>query len=309
MLAVAALIAVAPGSALAAADADSAMPTAEGYDAKGERMASYAPVLQDCAATRATCSFQIDQTKPREFNTAVQSLGNAVINCTKKDIKVTRKLTLTTATSDNLGGEIGGSADSSGNVSGSVSSSLENNNNTNGSFSFPNLETGPTGTIGGTTTTGASGSVTGSMGASAAFKGAYNGRYSRTWMDQQAEETQYDVVVAPGDTLVFAASHAMQRVTGTLTTGSGGSIRNVAVDGPSSVNRSTFIADTFTVPDGTCQRVRPEGRLAQEAAGPRAMPAADMLTPIDALPKGAQLKKRSVASASQVARIPARLSK
>ncbi|MEU3408545.1 hypothetical protein ABZ766_31975 [Streptomyces sp. NPDC006670] len=53
--------------------------------------------------------------------------------------------------------------------------------------------------------------LTGSLGASTASDGAARLTYSRNWLDEQVEATEYKVTVSPGDALSFGASHVTQR--------------------------------------------------------------------------------------------------
>lgn len=263
----------------------------EAFDASGKPIA-VGTALEACRSQPGSCSFKIDPEGTEQFYTSVKSMGNAVINCTKKDIKVSRKLNLTTSATDNIGGSISGSGEASGNVSASADASSSSNSSSEGSFTSPNFEQGPTSTSAGTTQSGNSATVAGSQGASAAFAAAFSAYYDHGWMREQTEETKYEVIVGPGDALVFGASHAMQRVNGMLTTGSGPTLRNITVDGPSTVNTSTFIAESFTAPADACRRLRPQTQ-------PDAQPPTRAATEISQLPKGSHLKNREVIKATK----------
>ncbi|KOU28495.1 hypothetical protein [Streptomyces sp. WM6368] len=56
------------------------------------------------------------------------------------------------------------------------------------------------------------------------------------------------------------------------------------------MNTSTFVADTFTVPGNTCDRLRPEGKTGTEDTTP-APPRG--LMPVN-LPEGSRFKDRDV---------------
>ncbi|MFZ3475833.1 hypothetical protein ACODT3_40735 [Streptomyces sp. 4.24] len=264
--------------------------TPQAFDASGKPLA-IRTALESCRSQPGACSFKIDPEGAEQFYTSVKSMGNAVINCTKKDITVTRKLNLTTNTVDNIGGSISGSGEASGNVSVSADASTSSNSSSEGSFTSPNFEQGPTSTSAGTSQSGNSATTAGSQGASAAFAAAFSAYYDHSWMREQTEETKYEVTVAPGDALVFGASHAMQRVNGTLTT-SNGTVRNITVDGPSTVNTSTFVAETFTAPADACRRLRPQTQ-------PEATPPTRAGNEISQLPKGSHLKSRETIHATK----------
>ncbi|MFZ3492014.1 hypothetical protein ACODT5_02015 [Streptomyces sp. 5.8] len=281
------LLGVTSSSALAVPHPVREMPQAQALDASGKPMASVRPILDYCKTSGSNCSFQIDPDQTEQFYTAARSMGNAVINCTNKEIKITRKLELKTRSTDNLGGNITGSAEASGNVSSAAESATNSNTSSEGSFTTPNFEQGPTSTNSGSSQSGNAGSASGSQGASAVFTGGFGVNYFHEWQREQTEETKYELTLAAGDAASFSASHAMQRVNGKLTTGNGATVRNVTVDGPSTVNTSTFIAHTFTVPGDTCRRVRPQNQ--NDAAAPTRS-----ATEVGQLPAGAQPKGRQV---------------
>lgn len=227
------------------------------------RPAKVADVLKDCAKQRTACTFRIDPAQTREFATAVKSLGNSVVNCTVDPINVDRTVTLRSSSTDNIGGEISGSVTATGTVTatGAVTAGLQNDlHNTN---KTPDLSKGPTSEMGNKTSVSGSATLTGQLAASLAFQAAFKATYSKSWTVENTETTTYKTTVKPYDMLVFGASAAMKRVVGSLVTGSGKKIIGIAVDSPSMVNSSTFVAQTYAVPDNLCGRKRP----AQDTAG------------------------------------------
>ncbi|WP_424533359.1 hypothetical protein ACOZ38_23680 [Sphaerisporangium viridialbum] len=296
LLPAAALLALVPMAAFASPQPE--VPTAQAFD--GDKpLSSVRQATERCAADPGDCRFHIDRRLSMEYHTTVKSLGNAAINCTKDAIQVVRQITLKTGSTDNLGGEITGNITAEGNISASGEVSAGVNGEAGGTFTMPNMQQGPSASV--TAKAGATGNgkVTGSLGVKGAFQGAFKLQYSRNWTTEQTESTSYTTTVRPGDALVFGASSAMQRVAGKITVGGGLSVRNVAVDGPSSVNTSTFIADTYTVPGTACERLRPGGKTAVDDTGSRLAGGTDPLTAVPALPPGARLTHRTVLAAER----------
>ncbi|MFD5064786.1 hypothetical protein [Streptomyces sp. NPDC058394] len=247
------------------------VPIARAFTAD-HRAAKVSDVLEYCEKNktkRKACTFKIDPTKDREYVTAVKSLGNAVVNCTVDPINVDRAVTLRTSSTDNIGGEISGSVTATGTVAatGEVSTTLANE--TNMTNTTPNLKEGPTSTNGNKTTVTGGAKATGSMTAALAFQAAFKATYSKSWTVDNTEVTTYKSTVKPYDMLVFGASAAMRRVVGSLTTNQGKKITNIAVDSPSMVNNSTFVAQTYPVPDNLCGRKRPTGNTAGDGDNTR----------------------------------------
>lgn len=288
LLVAAALVALAPSAALAGPQPE--VPTAQAFD--GDKpLPSTSPVTERCAADPGSCRFQIDPAASREYYSAVKSLGNAVINCTQDPIEMTRMISLQTGSTDNLGGEITGNISVEGqiNATGEVTAGVTAEGH--GFFDTPVKDKGPSAQVGAKGGANGSGKLGGSLGAKGAFEGAFKLHYQRGWSREHTESTTYQAVVRPGDALVFGASAAMQRVAGKLAVGGGFLVRNVVVDGPSTVNTSTFIADTFTVPGTTCDRLRPPGKTA-----PRLAHGAGLWS-VPALPQGARLQEHTVLTA------------
>ncbi|WP_182879056.1 hypothetical protein [Microbispora sp. H10949] len=277
----------------ASAGSEPTLPTARAFD--GDRpLPSVRPVTEYCAAHPGACRFAVNKAGSGDFYSAVKSLGNAAINCTDDNITVARQITLRTGSSDNLGGEITGKIAVEGqlNASGEVSAAV--NAEGSGSFDTPNKQQGPSATFGAKAGANGSGKVGGSLGLKGAFEGAFKLAYQHTWTSEQTESTTYTTVVRPGDALVFGASAAMQRVAGTITVPNGLHIHNVVVTGPSSVNTSTFVAETFVVGGNTCEQVHPHATTAADDNVNPPPRRVDAMTPLSALPPGARLRERTV---------------
>ncbi|MFH8562068.1 hypothetical protein [Streptomyces sp. NPDC017988] len=268
------LTALVPAGGALAAEAGTrpAIPVAQAFDKNNKPMASAEPIVKYCASTPSGCTFQMDRAaEPQQFFSTVKSLGNAVINCTKNDITVDRTIQMETGSQDNLGGEITGSIAVQGhiNVSGEVSAGV--NGEGHATAKTPNLKEGPNAEVGAKAGANAGGKVGSQMGLQASFSAAFKAHYAKTWTTKHTETTKYQMTVKRGDILVFGASAAMERISGTLTTNRGELVREVIVDGPSTVNSSSFIARTNTAPGDTCDRLRPAGSTA--AGTDRSLPA------------------------------------
>ncbi|MFJ7779369.1 hypothetical protein [Streptomyces yangpuensis] len=233
------------------------MPAPRAVTADG-RPAKIADVLENCRSKPSGCSFQIDRKLGIEFATTVRSLGNAVVNCTQNDMNVERVVTLHAVTTDNINGEISGSVTAEGSIqaSGEVTTNLGNESGT--THKSPDLSKGPTTEAATKVTVGGGAKVAGGTSARLAFQAAFKAAFSKTWSVDTTETTTYKSVVKAHDMLVFGATVAMRRIVGQLNTGAG-SVLNVAVDSPSMVNDSHFIAQTYTAPDGLCSGKRPPG--------------------------------------------------
>lgn len=287
-----------------------AVAAAQPYDG-AQQLTSVKPVADYCATHANECRFVIDRAASSQYLTAVRSLGNVIVNCTKDPIKVTRQVSLQVTDSDNLGGEITGQLTVEGQLSGSAAVTAGVAGEAGGNFKTPDQSKGPSAEVNAKGSANGSGTLTGSASLRAAFQGAFRLFYNKAWTTQQTETTTYDTAVDPGDALTFGASTAMQRVAGGIFAGKLG-IRNVFVDGPSSVNSSTFVAETYTVPGDTCLRVRPPRPTGTDNTTPpgtggtppgpgadRALPTArpDGLTVLPGgLPLGSRLKHRTVLS-------------
>lgn len=255
------LLTLALAAPLAPALADSGeapqdAPIARAFTAD-KRAAKVEEVLKYCDTKRSACRFAIDPSRTRDYTTAVKSLGNAVVNCTVDPMSVDRTVTLRTSSTDNIGGEISGKVTAEGTVSASGEVTTNLSNETSSSNKTPNLKDGPTSENGNKTNVSGGAKASGSMSAKLAFEAAFKATYSKSWTVDNTETTTYKTVVKPYDMLVFGASSAMRRVVGTLTTDQGGKVTGIAVDSPSMVNSSTFVAQTYAVPDNLCGRTRP----------------------------------------------------
>ncbi|MET8053903.1 hypothetical protein ABZU75_40615 [Streptosporangium sp. NPDC005286] len=273
------------------------VPVARAFD--GDKpLPSVDEAVRRCAENPGGCRFRIDPQASREYYSAVKSLGNAVINCTKDPISVARQVTLRTGSTDNLGGEITGNISIEGQVNASGEASAGVSGEGSGTFTTPNTQQGPYAAFNAKGGANGSGKLAGSLGAKGAFQGAFKLHYQRSWTTENTETTSYTTTVRSGDALVFGASSAMQRVAGKITIGAL-QVRNVTVDGPSTVNTSTFVADTFTVPGDTCDRLRPASKTAVEDTVNRGFRRADRSTILPALPEGARLRQRTVLAAER----------
>ncbi|MEE1828533.1 hypothetical protein PUR61_41160 [Streptomyces sp. BE20] len=255
----------APSSAAGGDGTPPPPPVARALD--GERsLASTREVTGLC--TKATaCSFRMYDRAPREYTAAVLSVGNAAINCTDSDMEIDRTVTFVTSSTDNIGGEISGSAALEGGVDTTVTASgtatvkpgATNSVNQNG----PNKDKGPYTEDKVQNTFEAPVTVAGSnalhLGAKATFASAFKASFSREWQVQTTESTRVAFTVSPGDEIQFGVLNAMSRTAGELKVNDTGKlIKNVTVDSPSTVNVSSVVAQTFSNPD-KCLSLRPSG--------------------------------------------------
>ncbi|MFE1552794.1 hypothetical protein [Streptomyces sp. NPDC058718] len=288
-----------PAAAEEAPGETPAAPVARAVTADG-RPARIADVLEYCGTKRTACSFTIDPKRDREYASAVKSLGNAVVNCTKSDMGVDRTVTLRTSSTDNIGGEISGKITAEGTVTASGEVTTNLSNDITSENKTPNLKDGPTSTNGTKTTVAGGGKVAGSLSAKLAFEAAFKATYSKSWTIENTEATVYKTTVKPYDMLVFGASASMRRVVGDLVTDTGKKILNVSVDSPSMVNSSTFVAQTYAVPDNLCGRKRPTGDTASDTdnadtgTGGGLRHAAREVPATRAVPRGADPKREVV---------------
>ncbi|MFF2780314.1 hypothetical protein ACFVU3_36070 [Streptomyces sp. NPDC058052] len=266
-------VSLAPPAGAAAEEGPGETPVPRAFTADG-RPAEVADVLKHCGTERAGCAFTIDPKLSREYATAVKSLGNAVINCTQSDMNVDRTVVLRTSSSDNIGGEISGKIAAEGTVSASGEVTTNLSNDISSENKTPNLKDGPTSTNGTKTTVAGGAKAAGSLSAKLAFEAAFKATYSKSWTTEHTETTAYKTTVKSHDMLVFGASASMRRVVGSLVSRSGQRIVGIAVDSPSMVTSSTFIAQTYAAPAGVCGGTRPPGTTAPAPApGPAPAPA------------------------------------
>ncbi|MFC9593912.1 hypothetical protein ACFTUC_29530 [Streptomyces sp. NPDC056944] len=262
------------------------------------RPAKVADVLEYCGTKRTACTFTIDPKRDREYATAVKSLGNAVVNCTASDMSVDRTVTLRSSSTDNIGGEISGKIAAEGTVSASGEVTTNLANDITSENKTPNLKDGPTSSNGTKTTVAAGGKVAGSLSAKLAFEAAFKATYSKSWTIDNTETTTYKTTVKPYDMLVFGASAAMKRVIGDLVTDTGQKILGIRVDSPSMVNSSTFVAQTYAVPDMLCGRKRPAADTAPDGDNNGLRNAAGEVPASRAVPPGADPKREVVLSSA-----------
>ncbi|MEE1828534.1 hypothetical protein PUR61_41165 [Streptomyces sp. BE20] len=243
------------GAAAAPGDPD-APAVARAFD--GDAPLPDAPALARGCGKDYGCEFRIIPGLSRELTTAVVSAGNAAINCTNKPIVVERTVTLESSTTDNIAGEISGSAtlegtiDNTTNVSGSAG--VDNKTEISHTDHTAPTDKGPNADIVNGASLGVAGSVSGAaelkLSAKATFALAFQARYSHTWKRTSTETTQVKFTVKSGDELQFGVLNAMTRTVGELTVnGTGKLIKNIVVDSPSSVNVSTVVAQTFSARD------------------------------------------------------------
>ncbi|MFE1319781.1 hypothetical protein [Kitasatospora phosalacinea] len=215
------------------------------------------------------CSFRIIPGLSLERTAAVVSVGNTVINCTNKPIDVYRTVVLESSTTDNLAGEISGSAtiegtidnttDVSGKVDGSNKTEFSHTDKTSPTDKGPNTET----TNGGSTTVSGSATAAGQLklSATAAFQLAFKAAYSHEWKRTNTETTQVKFKVRTGQELQFGMLSAMTRTVGVMSVdGTGTTVKNILVTSPSSSNVSTVVAQTFNAKD-YCLTLQPKRSL------------------------------------------------
>ncbi|MFG2818712.1 hypothetical protein ACGFX4_04710 [Kitasatospora sp. NPDC048365] len=243
-------------------------PVAQALD--GQTPLSSAEEVAGLCDKGAACSFRMYDRAPREFVSAVVSVGNAAINCTDSDMEIDRTVTFVTSSTDNIGGQISGKAALEGGVdttvtvsgSGTATPGVVTGTTQNG----PNKDKGPTTKDDVKNTTEVTGTVAGSnalhLGAKATFEAAFQASFSRQWQAVTTESTRVVFTVSPGDEIQFGVVNAMSRAAGQLTVNNTGKlVKNITVDSPSSVNVSSVVAQTFAVP-GKCLSLRPTGRAA-----------------------------------------------
>ncbi|MFJ4184582.1 hypothetical protein [Kitasatospora sp. NPDC089509] len=211
------------------------------------------------------CSFRILPGLTKERTTAVVSAGNAVINCTNKPMTVQRTVALESSTTDNIAGEISGSATLEGTVDNTTkvegSAGVSNTTDVTHTDHGPQADKGPTTDTVNGAAVNVGGTVSGSaelkLSARASFELAFKAAYSHTWKRSVSETTQVKFTVKSGDELQFGVLNAMTRTVGELSVdGTGKLVKNIVVDSPSTVNVSTVVAQTFSALN-YCLTVRP----------------------------------------------------
>ncbi|MFJ5880076.1 hypothetical protein [Kitasatospora cineracea] len=215
------------------------------------------------------CSFRFIPGLTAERTAAVASVGNTVINCTDRKIDVYRTVVLESSTTDNLAGEISGSAtiegtidnttDVSGTAAGSNKTEFSHTDQTAPKDKGPNTDI----SNGGTVTVSGSATAAGQLklSATAAFQLAFKAAYSHEWKRTNTETTQVKFTVGIGEELQFGMLSAMTRTVGALSVdGTGTVVKNILVTSPSSTNISTVVAQTFNA-KGYCLTLRPQRSL------------------------------------------------
>ncbi|MFD4628961.1 hypothetical protein ACFVYR_03540 [Streptomyces sp. NPDC058284] len=282
-------------------------PEARAFDGK-KSLKSVQEVTSLCGhVKRYTCSFKLDPERKREFTSAVYSVSNGAINCTA-DMSIKRTVKLESTSSDNIGGEISGSAtiegtawtdnEVSGSGTGEVQAQQTLQDASKGSATTSNTskssetnhsapkDKGPNqdstsestastsatveNTLTGTAQMTEKGSTTAAfkslihLALRGAFTAAFKGTWEHTWSMTNSEETEVSFTLKPNDEIQFGALNSMSRVVGDLhVDGTGKLVKGVTVDGPSTTNSSTVVAQTYTNPD-KCQSVRPSGATAKQ---------------------------------------------
>ncbi|MDJ1132763.1 hypothetical protein [Streptomyces iconiensis] len=230
---------------------------------------SLTKLCADAEGKRASsrCRFILDK-EPTEYTTALTSVGNTVENCTDDPIKVEREVELTSSSTDNIGGEISGSAtiegtvdntaemtfDDTAEVSGSATkeNATESTNQTwsphsakanSSSTSKASSKASATAAGKNTAHVGAKDSV--HVGMKASFTAAFKATFSKSWTQTVKETTTHTFTVRSGKVLSFGVEQAMSRVKGTLQVDKDKQVQGIAVDTPSTVNSSNVVAQTF----------------------------------------------------------------
>ncbi|MFF8641047.1 hypothetical protein [Streptomyces sp. NPDC015345] len=247
-----------------------ALPEARAYDAKGKPIKDYRKVLQECQTPQgkpSPCVFELKEKK--EFNTGVVSVGNVVENCTDDSIVVTKEAELTSSSTDNIGGEISGSAMFEGTINNTASVTMDDTVQVTGSTTKQNATENThqtwsphsskaqssstnkassqvSGTATGQKTAHVGATNTVLVGARASFTAAFRATFSKSWTKTAKETTTHKFEVRPGRTLHFGAAFAMANVTGDMTNKKNGNkLENFSMHTPSTANSSRLIAQAF----------------------------------------------------------------
>ncbi len=264
-VAVALVLGAGPASAATEEGAVEAV-AAQAFD--GDTPLADGPALARGCGQEYGCSFRVLPGLSREFTTAVVSLGNTAVNCTNKPITIERTVALESSTTDNIAGEISGSAmlegtvDNTTDVSGSAG--VSNTTTVGHTDHTAPTDKGPNADIANSGSVNVAGTVAGAaqlkLSAKATFALAFRASFSHEWKRTSTETTQVKFTVKPGDELQFGVLNAMTRTVGVLgVDGTGKLIKNVVVDSPSTVNVSSVVAQTFSATD-RCLSLRPPGR-------------------------------------------------
>ncbi|WP_441247804.1 hypothetical protein [Kitasatospora sp. McL0602] len=267
---------------------------AQAFD--GDAPLADAPALARGCGQEYGCSFRVLPGLSREFTTAVVSLGNAAVNCTNKPITIERTVALESSTTDNIAGEISGSATLEGTIDNTtdVSGSAGISNTTTGThtdITAPS-DKGPNTSIANGGSVTVAGAVTGAaqlkLSAKATFALAFRASFSHEWKRTSTETTAVRFTVKSNDELQFGVLNAMTRTVGVLgVDGTGKLIKNVVVDSPSTVNVSSVVAQTFSASD-RCLSLRPPGRSAASGGLIEVAPSAAPAGPVERYQLGAE---------------------
>ncbi|GHE48513.1 hypothetical protein GCM10018785_17620 [Streptomyces longispororuber] len=245
------------------------LPEARAYHGNRE-LKDYRKVLEECepaAGKPSPCVFELKEKK--EYNTALVSVGNVVENCTDDTIVITKEAELTSSSTDNIGGEISGSAMFEGTINNTATVTVDDTAQVTGSATKQNAtesthqtwsphsakanssstskassQSSATATGQNTAHVGATDSVL--VGARASFTAAFRATFSKSWTSTTSETTTQEFRVRPGRTLHFGASFAMANVTGDMTNkDTGKRLENFSMHTPSTANSSRLIAQAF----------------------------------------------------------------
>lgn len=247
------------------------MPKAQAFD--GERPLSSIKEVTNLCKQGKGCSFTVDRVQ--EYRGGVISVGDSYLNCTSKVIYVTRSFSYQPTITDNIGGDISGTAIKTGSVENTSQVNLSGTatgdqsvRHTHETF-VPNWadqisnsrdESRTEGRFSGTI----SGYTEGSQTAEKSFENSATRSYSRTWENSISSETEISPSVHSGDVLTVGYVGTGHRITGTLkAVGTSKYVKNVTFDEPSFAEASAFVAQTYTAPKGSCNNNRPTGRAAQ----------------------------------------------
>ncbi|MBW5422582.1 hypothetical protein GKQ77_13570 [Streptomyces sp. BG9H] len=246
------------------------LPEARAYDGKRKPIKDYRKVLQECQTPQgkpSPCVFELKEKK--EYNTAVVSVGNAVENCTDDPIIVTKEAELTSSSTDNIGGEISGTALFEGTINNTASVTMDDTVQMTGSATKQNAtesthqtwsphsskaqssstskassQYSATATGQNTAHVGVTDSVL--VGARASFTAAFRATFSKSWTKTATETMTHKFEVRPGRTLQFGAAFAMATITGDMVNKENGKkLENFSMHTPSTANSSRLIAQAF----------------------------------------------------------------
>ncbi|MFD8396282.1 hypothetical protein ACFV2N_45655 [Streptomyces sp. NPDC059680] len=263
-----ALVSLAAAPSSAAEHGGRSLPKAQAFD--GDKpLPSISEVTNLCSQGEG-CRFLIDSVQ--EYRGGVISVGNSFLNCSDHDITVHRTISLTPSVTDNIGGQISGKSNETGTITNTAqvqhtgtAQGTETIQNTVQTWE-PDISKATSSQIGQNTTQGQlTGAIqdqlTGSQSAQQAFETSAGRNYGRTWQNTIQNSTTVDATAPAGDVLDLGYMDVGQRVSGTLKAlGTSKYVKNVVVDEPSIMESSSFVAQNYTAPRGSCRDIRPTMR-------------------------------------------------